>query len=272
MLTCKRLLKLGLPREAQLGLRRLINRAKGLTLSLGSSVECPICKHSFLFFLRFCGRPNEWCPVCRSLGRHRLMYFYLRDETKVFSETARFTILHVGAEYCLQWRLKAIPNSRYVTADSMVSVVDLLEVAPAVCASVTELGFRSDCFDLVICSHVLEHVKEDQYAIAELFRVTKPGGVAIVPVPVDWSRYETDENRGLSAKERARFYGQADHLRQYGRDYVGRLKHAGFLVDTYRLADRQIADRYRIDSGDPLVIARKCAGTSEATLPVREHL
>jgi predicted SAM-dependent methyltransferase len=140
----------------------------------------------------------------------------------------------MGAEYCLERRLRAIPKSRYVTADSMVSLVDLLEVTPAVCASVTELSFRSDCFDLVICSHVLEHVKQDRLAMGELFRVTKPGGAAFVPVPVDWDRAETDERECLSVEERARFYGEADHVRQYGRDYVQRLKDAGFQVDTYR--------------------------------------
>jgi len=178
---------------------------------------------------------------------------------KAFSARAPVAILHVGAEYCLEWRLRAIPKSRYVTTDSMATLVDLLEVTPAVCASVTELGFRSDFFDLVICSHVLEHVKNDRLAIAELFRVTKPGGLAIVPVPLDWSRDETDERDGLSAEDRARFYGEADHVRQYGRDYLERLREAGFRVDTFRLADPQLARRYRIDQSDPLIIVHKNA-------------
>jgi hypothetical protein len=255
----KSALKAVLSRESQLAVRKAANAAKAGVLLLGSAVSCPICSHTFISFLSFCARLNEWCPVCRSLGRHRLIYLYLHYQTKVFWGGAPVTILHVGAEYCLEWRLRAIPKSRYVSTDSMVSLVDLLEVTPAVCASVTELGFRSDSFDLVICSHVLEHVKHDRLAIAELFRVTKPGGLAIVPVPLDWSRAETDERDGLSAEDRARFYGEADHVRQYGRDYLERLREAGFQVDTYRLADLQIASRHRIDPGDPLIIAHKSA-------------
>ena len=69
----------------------------------------------------------------------------------------------------------------------MVSIVDLLEVPPEVCMSITEACFPSNCFDLVICSHVLEHVREDRQAMAELFRVTRPGGLALLPVPVAWT-------------------------------------------------------------------------------------
>jgi SAM-dependent methyltransferase len=197
------------------------------------------------------------------------MYLYLNNQTRIFSGSAPVTILHIGAEYCLESRLRAIPKSRYITVDSMVSLVDLLEVVPAVCASVTELPFPSDYFDLVICSHVFEHVKDDRSAIAEVFRVVKFGGLAAVPIPIDWNRAETDEGGGLSAEERARVYGEADHVRQYGRDYVQRLKDVGFSVELYALADLRGASRYRIDSADPLIIGHKCApnvkgGTSAA--------
>jgi predicted SAM-dependent methyltransferase len=123
--------------------------------------------------------------------------------------------------------------------------------------SVTQACFRSNTFDLVICSHVLEHVKADRQAIAELFRVTKPGGLAIIPVPVAWQSEITDERDGLSPLERAELYGEADHLRMYGRDYLDRLLEAGFVTHLYRLDDSSLAERYRIDMNDPLVVARK---------------
>jgi SAM-dependent methyltransferase len=253
----KQLLKLGMSRNTQLALRGAVNRTKGRILALGSAVECPICKNTFLSFLRFCGRQNEWCPTCRSLGRHRLLYLYLSKETDLLVARKPIRILHVGPEFCFQPLFVSIPNVTYVSTDLMVSMVDLLGVRPEICMSVTQACFRSNTFDLVICSHVLEHVKADRQAIAELFRVTKPGGLAIIPVPVAWQSEITDERDGLSPLERAELYGEADHLRMYGRDYLDRLLEAGFVTHLYRLDDSSLAERYRIDMNDPLVVARK---------------
>jgi SAM-dependent methyltransferase len=253
----KRLLKLGLSRQTQLKLRSAVNRTKGNVLALGSSVECPICKRTFQSFLRFGGRPNEWCPACRSLGRHRLMYLYLRDLTDLLGGDEPVSILHVGPEFCLQRLLAAIPKVTYVSTDLMVSIVDLLEVPPDVCMSITEACFSLNAFDLVICSHVLEHVSADRQAIAELFRVTKPGGVALIPVPVAWNCEMTDEREELNPSERADLYGEADHRRRYGRDYLDRLHEAGFGTELFQLTDPFLIQRYRIDMDDPLVVAQK---------------
>lgn len=256
--TGKKLLKLGLPRSMQIALRGAVNRTKRGILSLGSSVECPMCKRTFLSFLRFGGRPNEWCPVCRSLGRHRLIYLYLRDQSDLLTGRRRgLRILHVGPEFCLQPLLAAIPHATYVSADSMVSIIDLLEVRPDVCMSITHASFPSNAFDLVMCAHVLEHMEADRQAMAELFRVTKPGGVAIVPVPIDWSSATTAERKELSPSERAKLYGEADHVRQYGRDYLQRLRETGFEPYVFRLNEAFLAERYRIDMDEPLVAAQK---------------
>jgi len=123
--------------------------------------------------------------------------------------------------------------------------------------SAPEACFQSDAFDLVICSHVLEHVKADRQAIAELFRVTKPGGLAILPVPIAWNCEMTDERDDLSPSERSEIYGEEEHLRKYGRDYLDRLGEAGFATDLYRLDDPSLVQRYRIDMDDPLVVAQK---------------
>ena len=254
----KKLLKLGLSRKAQRGLRTAVNRSKGTILSLGSSVECPVCKHSFHSFLRFGGRPNRWCPMCRSLGRHRLLYLYLHNQTDLLTGRRPLRVLHLGPEFCLRPLLVSIVNATYVSADSMLSVVDFLGVSPDICMSATHACFRSDAFDLVIASHVLEHVKADRQAIAELFRVTKPDGLAILPVPIDWDLETTDERENLDSSERAKFYGDATHVRQYGRDYLDRLQRVGFTPELYRLEDSSLLRRYRIDADDhPLVVARK---------------
>jgi SAM-dependent methyltransferase len=256
----KKLLKLGLSRRTQLALRGVVNRTKGSILSLGSSVECPICQYTFLSFLRFAGRQNEWCPACRSLGRHRLIYAYLRDRTDLLDGKRPIRILHVGPEFCLQPLLASIPSATYVSTDLMASIVDFLGVRPSICMSLTQACFPTNTFDLVICSHVLEHVKADRPAIAELSRITMPGGLAIIPVPIDWSSDSTEEQQGLSPSERAKLYGEADHLRKYGRDYLDRLREGGFATELFRLDDSSLVQRYRIDMDEPLVVAQKCGG------------
>jgi SAM-dependent methyltransferase len=163
----------------------------------------------------------------------------------------------VGPEFCLKPILAEIPKIKYVAIDLMVSVVDWLEVRADACMSITETAFPSDAFDLVICSHVLEHVKEDRRAIAELFRITRPGGVAVIPVPLAWNEQATDEREGLTAAQRAALYGEAEHVRRYGRDYLDRLREAGFAAELVEAEDLQSRPRYRINAHDPLVIARK---------------
>lgn len=139
----------------------------------------------------------------------------------------------------------------------MVSLVDWLEVRPDACMSITQTAFASGAFDLVICSHVLEHVKDDKRAIAELFRITRPGGIAIVPVPVAWNRQATDEREGLTASQRAALYGEAEHVRRYGRDYLDRLREGGFVPELVEAEELDVRPQYRIDARDPLVIGRK---------------
>ncbi|MFO7709269.1 MAG: methyltransferase domain-containing protein [Desulfobacterales bacterium] len=48
------------------------------------------------------------------------------------------------------------------------------------------LPFGAECFDLVICAEVLEHVPDPARTVAETLRVLKPGGHLVVSVPRRW--------------------------------------------------------------------------------------
>jgi SAM-dependent methyltransferase len=100
---------------------------------------------------------------------------------------------------------------------------------------IRHLEFPDATFDAAICSHVLEHVQEDDQAIAELYRVLRPGGLLLVLVPWDESAETTREDFSVTdPSERLRLYGQEDHVRFYGRDLVDRLSAAGFHVEVDR--------------------------------------
>lgn len=46
-----------------------------------------------------------------------------------------------------------------------------------------KLPFETNCFDKVIASEILEHIDKDIMAVEEIYRVLKPGGIALISVP-----------------------------------------------------------------------------------------
>src|SRR5699024_7151190 len=96
----------------------------------------------------------------------------------------------------------------------------------------------------------LEHIPDDQKAMKELFRVLKPGGMAILQIPQDLSREKTFEDDSITdPKERAKIFGQYDHVRVYGKDYFDKLRNHGFEVEevdyTAKLSANKI-DEFRL--------------------------
>ena len=131
-------------------------------------------------------------------------------------------MLHFAPERQIMRRLAAFRYIEYCSADLRSPIARHH-------MDITELAFPSRYFDAIYCSHVLEHVPNDRKAMAELYRVLKPGGWAILQVPIQGETTLEDPNV-TTPEERTRLYGQEDHVRQYGRDYRNRLDAAGFAV------------------------------------------
>jgi ubiquinone/menaquinone biosynthesis C-methylase UbiE len=97
--------------------------------------------------------------------------------------------------------------------------------------SVTSLPFPDDCFDLAICNHVLEHVRDDQMALVEFFRVIKSGGCAVLQTPYSSLLADSFDDENVNTAElRRKLYGQEDHVRVYGQDLFAKIKAAGFTL------------------------------------------
>ncbi len=200
--------------------------------------HCPVCDRPFVRFRR--SRPGSRdrgvCPHCGSRQRHRHLWLWLERHTALLDPTGTERLLHFAPEAGLERRLRAALGLRYVTADLEPGRADLV-------LDLTALDLPDASFDVVLCVHVLEHVPDDAAALRELRRVLRPGGWGVVQVPI--LRDETDEDPGVTdPEERLRRFGQADHVRMYGRDFADRLRAAGFELDVVRFRD-ELAPRER---------------------------
>lgn len=160
-------------------------------------------------------------------------------------------MLHVSPEPVLGEKFKAQYRD-YVSID-----LDGRKAMQAM--DVTALTFPNETFDAVVCNHVLEHVPNDRAAMAEIYRVLKPGGWASLQVPIKGDM-TTEDPSVTDPAERQRMYGQEDHVRQYGRDYVSRLKRAGFkvrVIPKETLAEPEFLDRLSVECENEVILAAK---------------
>lgn len=198
-------------------------------------------------------RPAVRCPVCRSDTRTRFAWLFLQRETDLLDGRPK-SLLHFAPEQTLAERLARVEHLEYLTAD--------LDPAKAMLqVDITAMQFDSDRFDAIYCSHVLEHVPDDGAALRELHRVLKPGRWALLMIPI--LQKQTLEDPSITdPAERERLFGQHDHVRAYGPDFLDRVRAAGFEARAVVPGDflaRQEAERFGISSSRKRVIfhARK---------------
>ena len=101
---------------------------------------------------------------------------------------------------------------------------------------IANINYPDKSFDVIICNHVLEHIVDDKKAMHELYRVLKPGGWGTINVPMSGDKTLEDPTI-KDPKDRLRIFGQEDHVRFYGEDFIDRLKEAGFLVTVIKKED-----------------------------------
>ncbi len=198
-------------------------------LYIGRGKECPICgarRRKFLPYGYVTQRKNALCPNCLSLERHRLLWLYLKKESRLFDDLPK--LLHIAPEVTYIKRFKraysASPD-RYITAD-------LESPLATMHFDVQEIPLSDEFCDVLICNHIMEHLPDDRKAMRELHRILKRGGWGIILSPIDYSRATTFEDDSITdPKLRTEIFGQYDHRRIYGVDYADRLRECGFIVE-----------------------------------------
>ena len=252
-------------------LKGAYQKASGLVFR-GKNYYCPYCNNTFrkfrpggidlpvIYEKQIIGagyRLNDVCPRCNSLDRDRLIYLYLTRKTNIL--TAPLRVFHVAPEGCIRAMLSGLPNVTYEAGmkyhqgfyyDKDTTLLDI-----------SNLEFEDDTFDVIICNHVLEHIQDDLKAIGELYRVLKPGGWAILQVPISKVLEKTFEDPDVKTPEESeKIFGQFDHVRIYGQDYPKRLENRGFIVarhNPYRDKWPVELDRFAINPEEDIFLAYK---------------
>lgn len=236
-----------LPGRVRRALKMPLRKAERRIL-VGDRLSCPICGGHFRRFMSRYGHPDQQCPACHSLVRHRSLWLFLVRVVRIEERSLR--ILHFAPERGIAARIRA-RGSDYVTGD-----LDAALASERI--DVTAIPYPDASFDLVICSHVLEHVPDDRAGIAEIARVVRPDGLALVIVPIKTDRTVEFRDPANPAGHVRR--GAHGHVRQIGADYADRLRAAGFDVEPVDYADRLAPEeraRFAIQSGELFFVCRK---------------
>jgi len=181
--------------------------------------ECPICKWKGSRFKtnwhKLKTRYDSTCPKCCSKERDRLIYVLLKDFIK-----SDWIVYHAAPEGSLtKWIQKS--SKEYISGDIIPGYA--MEIQ-----DLRDLTFEDNKFDLIWASHVLEHIKEDNLALSEIYRVLKPNGYVVLQVPT-WGENTIEEIPGMDKKDREKLFFQSDHVRLYGKnDFINLIKKHGF--------------------------------------------
>ncbi len=184
------------------------------------------------------------CPRCSCIHRYRTLAIVLGMASDFFSpEKSVIEVAPVRSfqAYCL-WRKE---GRNYLSFD--------LERFAMEQGDLTAMRYADKTCDYFLCYHVLEHVPADVQALAEIFRVLRPGGTAILQVPIDWSLTDTVEYGRPNERE-------TGHVRRYSDTGFGaRIMAAGFELLKLRpsdLIDDSLIARHGL-SNEPIYFARK---------------
>jgi SAM-dependent methyltransferase len=168
---------------------------------------------------------NILCPACLSTARERLVIALLSSQFKITGKK----ILHFSPEKNIYQFIKT--HNEVITADIQPlfykSIDSNIKIEDA-----TRLSYTDNSFDVVIGNHIMEHIPNDVKAMAEIYRVLKPEGRAILQVPYSTIIAATIEDLEINdPQKQSALFGQKDHVRIYQlQNYVNRLQSCGFTV------------------------------------------
>lgn len=194
---------------------------------------------------------NYQCPWCGCNDRERHLWLYL-SRAQALPDLAGMDILHFAPEAHIARFIRSKSARSYQQADLFPVHEGTLRV------DLQAMPFQDGSFDLVIANHVLEHVADENRALNEIRRVLRPGAWAILQTPYSPVLEGTLSDAGVVTPEaRLHLFGQEDHVRFFGRDFVERICRAGFrsrvLQHDQALPDLDVV-RFGVNPREPLLL------------------
>ena len=224
-------------------------------------------KNGFLYWnadFQLESRENYECPVCGAYDRDRLMIAFLEEVKTERGEKLR--MLQIAPSPSIECYALGRKDILYESTDLRMQNVTFR-------GDLRHMDMMEDeTYDIIVCSHVLEHVEDDARAMGELYRILKPEGVCLVLVPLIVGMQDTEEQWGCSEEENWRRFGQGDHSRLYGRnDFIRRLQRAGFYVN--ELGKEWFGEEfYRLHGFDDLSILYVVTKETRLVEPEKEQV
>ena len=208
--------------------------------------QCNLCNYRG-HFLAY-GLPPRFdarCPSCGSLERHRLFGLWLTQNKE---KVAGKDLLHFAPESVVQSTLKPIAGT-YRTADLDPRNADLV-------LNIEDITLPDQSVDVVICSHVLEHVNPDR-TLLELRRILRDGGILLLMFPIVEGWDETYRNPAVTSPEdRELHFGQNDHLQYYGRDVRKNITNAGLNLTEFTAIEPDVS-KHGLSRGEKIFLGTR---------------
>lgn len=213
---------------------------------------CAVCGH----FTKFENskksvRESFQCPMCKASQRYRhqaemIVAHFSREGSSCFKELCRepsfagLAVYEPGIIGPFRGYLSELPgyvNSAFWPDVSPGQMRDGIR-----CENLEQLTFPDACFDLIISSDIMEHVRHPGKAFREASRVLRRGGLYILTVPFSWPLSNTTDARvDVSGPEdvhikEPRYHGDplnpdgALVYNDFGLDIAHQMQAAGFDV------------------------------------------
>jgi len=179
------------------------------------------------------------------------VYQVLKEETDLFD--AENTVLHFAPEKMIQEKLRRNKKCDYYPGDIVLKPGNHR-------IDVTDIPYRDAFFDYILINHVLEHVKNETQAFSELRRVIKPDGKLVLSFPVTLDAETIEKDGVFNDEDRLKYYGQKDHVRLYGKDYIKRIENLGWEIQQYtpeRMVDERQIEKYGFLRNDILLLCKR---------------
>lgn len=225
-------------------IKRPYRKIEFLINRMGNRKKCYVCKQTFNHFTKFkAGNKNIislWhkklngvgsdiknfgCINCGSSDRERHLFMYF-DKVDFWSKIKDAEIIHFAPERNLSKKIQQCLPLKYIKADLNPSDNSIQKI------DLTNIPFKEESFNILICNHVLEHILEYMKALKEIYRVLKKDGIAILQTPYSKLLQKNFEDRGINTDElRLLYYGQEDHVRYFSENqFFESLTDTGFRL------------------------------------------